>query len=377
MFRREPIFNQAELERAFAELNLDAIVARSGRNVAYLSGMNFPGTLGRLQDFANAPRAALVAWPRQGEPALFVSNIARGLAERLSWIEDIRSYTDYVDSPYAAVARDLRGRGLGNGRIGVDRREFGVDNWSAFTAELPDAELVDVTDELEGVRNIKTEAEIALMRRAVEIQDEAHLDVFRTARRGDTEKKLHTRMITAMLRLGAESAHGMLQASTNPVTYGGEGTVPIERGVAVRTDYVCYYQGYSANLSRMAVMGTPSAEQVARYQTLLGVHRATIDQMLRPGVAASAVWQFVHDRFTEAGFDWNVGLVGHGTGVWWHQEEPMLVPHESRPLRPNMVICLEPILEGFWHFQDQILITESDPVVLSDRFGIDQLFVMG
>jgi Xaa-Pro aminopeptidase len=377
MPRREPIFNQTELQRAFAEQNLDAIVARSGRNVAYLSGMNFPGTLGRLQDFANAPRAALVLWPRRGEPALFVSNIARGLAERLSWIEDIRSYTDYVDSPYVTVARDLRSRGLGTGRIGVERREFGVDNWQAFAAELPDAELVDVTDQLEGVRNIKTEAEIALMRRAVEIQGEAHLDVFRTARRGDTEKKLHTRMFTAMLRLGAESAHGMLQASTNPITYGGESPVPIDRGVVVRTDYVCYYHGYPANLSRMAVMGTPSAEQEARYQTLLTVHRATIDQMLRPGVAASAVWEFVRERFTDAGFDWNVGLVGHSTGVWWHQEEPMLVPNESRLLRAGMVVCLEPILEGFWHLQDQILITESDPVILSDRFGIDQLFVMG
>jgi Xaa-Pro aminopeptidase len=377
MPRREPIFNQTELQRAFAEQNLDAIVARSGRNVAYLSGMNFPGTLGRLQDFANAPRAALVLWTRQGEPALFVSNIARGLAERLSWIEDIRSYTDYVDSPYVTVARDLRSRGLGTGRIGVERREFGVDNWQAFAAELPDAELVDVTDLLEGVRNIKTEAEIALMRRAVEIQGEAHLDVFRTARRGDTEKKLHTRMITAMLRLGAESAHGMLQASTNPITYGGESPVPIDRGVVVRTDYVCYYHGYPANLSRMAVMGTPSAEQEARYQTLLTVHRATIDQRLRPGVAASAVWEFVRERFTDAGFDWNVGLVGHSTGVWWHQEEPMLVPNESRLLRAGMVVCLEPILEGFWHLQDQILITESDPVILSDRFGIDQLFVMG
>jgi Xaa-Pro aminopeptidase len=377
MPRREPIFNQTELTRAFAEQNLDAIVARSGRNVAYLSGMNFPGTLGRLQDFANAPRAALVLWPRHGEPALFVSNIARGLAERLSWIEDIRSYTDYVDSPYATVARDLRSRGLDKGRIGVERREFGVDNWQAFAAELPDAELVDVTDLLEGVRNIKTEAEIALMRSAVEIQGEAHLDVFRTARRGDTEKKLHTRMITAMLRLGAESAHGMLQASTNPITYGGESPVPIDRGVVVRTDYVCYYHGYPANLSRMAVMGTPSAEQEARYQTLLTVHRATIDQMLRPGVAASAVWEFVRERFADAGFDWNVGLVGHSTGVWWHQEEPMLVPNESRLLRAGMVVCLEPILEGFWHLQDQILITESDPVILSDRFGIDQLFVMG
>src|SRR6185437_7697319 len=152
MQRREPIFNQAELLRAFEEQGLDVIVARSGRNVAYLSGMNFPGTLGRLQDFANAPRAALIVWPRQGEPALFVSNIARGLAERLSWVEDIHSYVEYVESPYALAARSLVERGLGSARIGVERREFGYDNWQAFASELPGAELIDVTDILEGVR---------------------------------------------------------------------------------------------------------------------------------------------------------------------------------------------------------------------------------
>ncbi|HVB64636.1 MAG TPA: Xaa-Pro peptidase family protein [Nitrolancea sp.] len=377
MKRREPIFNQVELQRVFEEQGLDAIVARSGRNVAYLTGMNFPGTLGRLQDFANAPRAALVVWPREGEPTFVVSNIARGLAERLSWIEDIQSYVEYVESPYTLVARSLRERGLGAARIGVERREFGVDNWDAFAFELPSAELIDVTDALEGARNIKTDAEIALLRQAVEIQDEAHLDVFRTARRGDTEKKLHTRMIAAMLRLGAESAHGMMQASSNPVTYGGEGAVPIALGDAVRTDYVCYVQGYPANLSRMAVMGTPSAEQEARYRVLLSVHRSTIDRMLRPGVAANDVFNFVRDRFIDAGFDWSGGLVGHSVGVWWHQEEPMLVPSESRTLKAGMVVCLEPILEGFWHLQDQILITDNDPVILSDRFGIDKLFVMG
>src|SRR5690349_24149895 len=48
---RSPLFpyttlfrSAAELKRAFDQSGLDVIVARSGRNVAYLSGMLFPGT---------------------------------------------------------------------------------------------------------------------------------------------------------------------------------------------------------------------------------------------------------------------------------------------------------------------------------------------
>jgi Xaa-Pro aminopeptidase len=169
----------------------------------------------------------------------------------------------------------------------------------------------------------------------------------------------------------------MLQSSRTPMTYGGEGDVAIERGDVVRTDYVCYLEGYAANLSRMAVMGPPSAEQERMYAIVRDVHRATIAKALRPGVAARDVYAFVRDRFVAAGFPRVSGLAGHSIGVWWHQEEPMLVPSETRRLRPGMVVCLEPILDGFWHLQDEILITDGEPELISTLFNTDSIFVMG
>ena len=375
--RPEPIYNATELLRMYEELGLDAVIARSGRNVAYLAGMRFPGTLGRLQDFAHAPRAVLAVMPRDADGTLVASNIAAGLARRTTWLEDIRTYTEYSQSPFEVAAQALADRGLAAGRIGVERREIGVQQWDDLVASLPGAELVDCTDALEAVRNVKTPAELELLRNAARIQDEAHLEVFGSARPGETERTLHARMIGAMLRLGAESAHGMLQSSKTPMTYGGEGDVPIEAGDAVRTDYVCYVEGYAANLSRMAVMGAPTAEQEQMYGLVRDVHRATIATVLRPGVAARDVYAFVRDRFVAAGFPKVSGLVGHSIGVWWHQEEPMLVPSESRELRPNMVVCLEPILDGFWHLQDEILITDGEPELLSHLFNTDSVFVMG
>lgn len=376
MARREPLYNADELRRALETHELDVMIVRSGRNVAYLSGMTFPGTLGRLQDFAYSPRAAVLLWTRRGEPVLFVSAIARDLAERQSWVENLRSYTEYSESPFALSARLLQQQGLGHARIGIEYREIGAEHWDQIRAELPGAEFVDCTDLLESVRNIKTPGELQLIRQAAAIQDQAHLDVFGTARPGETERELHARMVAAMIANGADSAHGMLQASTNPVTYGGEGDVAINQGDAVRTDYVCYYQGYAANLSRMAVMGNPSADQARIYQTLVDVHRETIRTMFRPGVAARDVYNFVVERFRSAGYPEVASLVGHSLGVWWHQEEPMLVPTESRQLRPGMVLCLEPILNRFWHLQDEVLVTDTEPELISTLFNTDHLFVM-
>jgi len=377
MSRPEPLYNAAELTRTIERNGFDALVARSGRNVAYLSGMRFPGTLGRLQDFAHAPRAALVVWPRNAEPTLLASHIAVGVAARHSWITDIRGYTEYSESPAVLAARQVRERGFAGGRIGVERREFGAEQWDAFAAELPGAELVDCTDALEAVRNIKTAQELALLRRAAALLDEAHLKVFGTARPGDSERDLHARMVGTLLRSGADSAHGMLQASANPVTYGGEGNTRIARGIAVRTDYVCYLEGYAANLSRMAVMGPPSDEQQALYATLRRVHLATIAADLRPGNPARSVYEAFRGRMEAAGHPQVAGLVGHSIGVWWHQEEPMLAPSEARELRAGMVVCLEPILDGFWHLQDEILISNTGPELISADFDTSQLFEMG
>lgn len=99
MTARVPLYNAPALREAFDSHGLDAIVARSGRNVAYLSGIRFPGTLGRFQDFAHSPRAALVLWPRDAEPRLFVSGIALGLAKRESWFERFTAFTEYQNSP--------------------------------------------------------------------------------------------------------------------------------------------------------------------------------------------------------------------------------------------------------------------------------------
>jgi Xaa-Pro aminopeptidase len=209
------------------------------------------------------------------------------------------------------------------------------------------------------------------------MQDEAHLEVFQTARPGDTERELHAGMLKELVRRGAESAHGIMQASHNPTTYGGESDVPVNRGDLVRTDYVSYCEGYAANLSRMAVMGGATASQQDLYAVLLKIHRDTIALMLRPGTKSCDVYNFVRERCVAAGFPAVASLVGHSIGLWWHQEEPMLVPGESRTLEPGMVICLEPILNDYWHLQDEVLITEDGCVLLSDLFDTDTLFPMG
>jgi Xaa-Pro aminopeptidase len=378
MPKATPMYDEARLAGVFSEHALDAIVVRSGQNVAYLSGLRFPGTLGRLQDFVHNPRGSVVVQFSSGEATLIVSGIAAGVARQRSWLDDMREFTEYVDDPYVLAATSLRERGVGRGRIGIERGMMTLVQWETLTAALPQADFVDCTDALQRLRNVKTPAEVSILKRGADLQDEAYLEVLQTARDGVTERELHARMLRALIERGAESAHGILQSSRNPITvYGGESDVPVKQGDLLRTDYVSYLDGYAANLSRMAVMGPPTPDQEERYALLLDIHREIIGRVLTPGTRACDVHDHYRNRCVAARVGPVNSLVGHSTGVWWHQEEPMLVPGESQPLEPGMVVCLEPVLEGFWHLQDEVLITEHGSELLSDLFDTDTMFTMG
>jgi Xaa-Pro aminopeptidase len=357
------------------ESKVDAIVAVCGKSVTYLSGAGLPGTLGRLQDFPHTPRMNIVVWPTGGSPTLIVTALAERVAQRDGWIENLRVYKEYVESPMRVLGAVLRDRGLSKARIGIEKRYLGAVHWDELREQLPSAEFIDIADVLESVRNIKTDVEIRLLKKAADMQDEALLEAFANARAGHAERDVHANIISSLLRRGAQSAHGILRTSSNRVYYGGESSAPLQPGDIIQCDYVSYVDNYAANLSRVAVVGEPSSEQRSIYADLLAIHRRGVATMLKPGVRARDVFRFVESEMTSAGYSKPVGLVGHSVGLVWHQEEPILSEVEDRELRAGMVICFEPEITDY-AIQDEILISDKGPQLLSDRFDTNQMFVI-
>jgi Xaa-Pro aminopeptidase len=367
--------NSKLFEARVSESQLDAVVAVAGKSVVHLSGASLPGTLGRLQDFPHTPRMNIVVWPSSSSPTLIVTALSQGVARHESWIEDLRPYEEYVESPMAILARVIKDRDLAKARIGIEKRYLGAARWEELREMLPQVQFIEVADLLEGVRNIKTEAEVALLKRAADMQDEAILEVFGEARAGQTERELHARLIGSLIRRGAQHAHGILRTSSNLVYYGGESAAPLKPGDIIQCDYVSYVDNYAANLSRVAVVGKSSVEQVKKYKDLLTIHRRTIASMLRPGVRAKDIFHFVEAETVTAGYPKPPALVGHSIGVVWHQEEPVLSGVEEREMKAGMVVCLEPEIPDY-AIQDEILITEKGPKLLSERFNTDEIFVI-
>lgn len=354
--RELPLVNLELLERELDARGLDALVCRSGTNVAYLSGAQFPGTLGRHLDLTESPRPIFVVFPRRGDPQLVLYRMAADVAELTGWA-DVRVYAEYEQSPVAAAADAVRDLGLDQSRLGLDVGGMGALLYEELVGLLPNAEISDCTEMLESVRAIKTPAEVERLRHACSVMDRAYQNVVPTIEPGETERAVHARLIAELIEQGAQVAHGMLQTSSNPTLYGGESDHKFMLGDHVRTDYVAYVDNYTANLSRVVVVGEPSDKLREEYESFLNIYLRAGD-LLRPGLTGGEVFEAIQALFHEVGRPLSLPIAGHGVGIWFHQQPPIIAAKSLHPLEPGMVVAFE-LASGNLHLQDMYLLAAN------------------
>ncbi len=370
----EVIANIDRLNQLMDENDLAAVVARSGRNFTYLTGLAYPGTLARLMDLTDSDRGVMVLWPRKGDPVLVVNATAAGLAARDSWVERQVLYEGYVESPYARLAEVLRQEGLGGARVGFEWDYVSARDWALVQDATPGLTMVDCTAIMDRVRWIKTDAEIARIKRAADLLDDVYLDVCPQLRVGDSERSAHSRIIAGCLDRGCNWAHGILNSSSNTIPYAGESDVVFHLGDVMRTDYVAYLDGYPGHQSRNLVFGQPTQTQRDEYRAIRDIYRTAIDRC-RPGARVGDIYDATVAAFTDGGWKFESLLIGHGVGAWWHQQEPILRRGSDIVLEDGMVLALEPHI-GHWHIQDMILVRPGGPELLSDKMSTDEPFVV-
>jgi Xaa-Pro aminopeptidase len=305
---------------------------------------------------------------------IVLNKIAEGLTRRDSWVKRLEVYDAYTESPYHRLAQVLKHLGLGRERVGFEKTYVSAAHWEEVQREVPHLEMIDCAAMMDAVRWVKTEGEIALLKKGADLLDDAYLEVFPGIKPGDTERAVHSRLIGSCLRRSANWAHGILNSSTNLIPYAGESDTVFRKGDVIRTDYVAYVDGYPGHQSRNAILGKPSADQQRDYRITRDIYGMTIDRC-RPGATAGDVYEFVVKEFAKHGWTYNTSLVGHGVGCWWHQQEPVLARGNAVVLEEGMVLALEPH-KDFWHIQDMVVVRAAGPQLISDKFSTDQMFVI-
>lgn len=303
------------------------------------------------------------------EPIYIVCTNEEVQARRESWIREIRGYVEYRQSPMEFLARAVSDRGGASGRVGIEKHFLQAHFYEELRERLPRARLEEAGALFDAVRAIKTPAEIQQLETAALATDQAIHTAFQTARPGTSEKQIGAALTVALLMNGADAqVFQALAAGPNmPSTHHVAGGYVLRSGDLLRTDFGGVFRGYNSDLARTVCVGEASQRQRDTYRLIWDEHERLI-ALMRPGVTGRELFES-HRRAWEAhGWPLLRPHIGHSLGIGIH-EHPLLRPGDDTPLQPGMVLCMEPAQTiadtERYHVEDTILITESEPRVLS------------
>lgn len=209
---------------------------------------------------------------------------------------------------------------------------------------LPENVLVDMTAPVIQAMQCKPDSFMPVYRSAGALNDSAFENIQKKLRPGMTEFELRDivqqtyREKTGLLL----PSGGDYLSGTRTLEIGGPPTGrKIEAGEAVIVDLQVDYCGASADTTRTFFCGEPDAARRTAYETLVWIFQEAETRLLKPGVLCCEVAEGLNSLYTQKGYPPLPHHAGHGVG-YRRYEGPYFIPEDATPLRPGMLMALEP-----------------------------------
>jgi Xaa-Pro aminopeptidase len=258
-----------------------------------------------------------------------------------------------------------------------------TESVALIRAAIPHATLKDIAPQLYSMRQIKSEGELALMQKAIDLSVDAHFDAMHTMHPGLFEYQIAARMKEIHEWGGCER-----EAYAPIVGAGFNSTVlhysaldsEIKDGDVVVIDVGGEYAGYAADITRtLPANGHFTPRQGEIYDIVLGAQNAAL-AAVKPGAmlyeGKDSLQQIVIDYIKNSKGRDEEGRtleryyphgVSHHIGLDVHDPED-----RDRPLEPGMVISVEP---GIYipeenvgvRIEDDVLVTKDGYRLMSGR----------
>ena len=330
------------------ELGLDCLLVTNMVNVRYLTG--FTGTNG-----------ACVVTP---EERLFLTDFryVDQAGEQVHGYETLEIGRDML----GGLAQRLRGRS------GFDDGHMSVATHAKLAEKTGEGvELVPAGGLVEDLRAVKDQTEVAAMRAAAEIANDAYEWLRETGLAGRTEREVAVALSRFMEDHGAEGP------SFPPiVASGAHGALPhaeprdveIPRDTLVVVDMGAKVDGYCSDCTRTLATGSPSDEALEIYELVWRAQRAAL-AAVRPGASCPAVDAVARDMIEAGGHGERFGHgLGHGVGLEVH-ERPRLAKTAEGELVAGNAVTVEPGVyvpgEVGVRIEDLVIVGEVEPEVLT------------
>lgn len=366
--RREIV---TRLMKALSTAGLDAVVAVSPENFAYVSGFVVPS-----QSLMRWRHAAYVV-TASGQCAILVVDMEETTTRAKADGVPVHAWGEFTDKPMTVLAGLLSELGLAGARIGIELDYLPAAAHRELTAGLPKATFDRADELLARLRQIKTPAELELMRRLSRIADRAIRDALVEATVGTTEMEIAAALTRGIFEQGAENFKLLIVATGERSVFPNVG--PTQRrlrpGDICRVEIFAMINGYHAGVCRTARVGPPPAHAEAIWRNLVECKYLTLE-MMKPGASSRAIYEAFIRHLGKLNLP-PISFLGHGIGLHLH-EEPYLGTYSDVALEAGMVLGFEPLVYNTGHGfgmqnKDVVAVTESGSSLLSDVTNTDEL----
>jgi len=255
--------------------------------------------------------------------------------------------------------------------IGFESPSLCVEEYLRLQERLPTVALRPLYEELRLLRAVKSEEEIARIRKAAGIGAEALAAVQGMIRPGVREREIAIELEYRMRLAGAERAafETIVAAGANAaLPHATPGSRKIAEGDCVTIDCGAVWDGYCSDETCTYIVGQASDRQKEVYGLVREAHDRTI-RAIRAGISCGAVDRVARGFLEESGLGSRFSHgTGHGVGLDVH-EAPRLAAGREEILCAGMVVTIEPgvYLPGLWgvRIEDTVVVTEEGCEILT------------
>ena len=353
----------AKLKATIVEQGLDAVAVNPGPSLTYLSGLHF-----HLME-----RPTLLIVPAAGEAVIVLPELEKGKLTGLA--ADFRAFT-YCDDPaswpsaFSAAAKHLN---LQSSKVGVEPTGLRFLELGYLQKAFPGVGFVDGSGVLGSLRLAKDADEIAKMKQAAVIAQQALLATLKTVRAGTTEKVIANELIIQLLRAGSgfdmpfQPIVATGPNSANPHAVPSDRT--LQPGDLLLIDWGAAYEGYLSDITRTFTFGNVDPEFVKIGRVVQEANEAGRNAG-KPGLDAGSVDRAAREVIAGAGYgEYFFHRTGHGLGMEAH-EPPYIFSENDLILAEGMTFTVEPGIylpgRGGVRIEDDVVVTSDGLESLTD-----------
>ena len=336
---------------------VDLVVLAPGAHMLWLTGLAPHGDERPLLLGVSLTGAGFVM------PALEAESARRGTD--LPFV----TWTD-TEGPDAALDQLLSDLGAGDAGVVVLDECMRADHAALVTDRLPRATRRFTASTIGALRMRKEAGEYKLLKQNALAADHAMQAAWAAMTPGMTETAVAQVVRDSFAASGAQPLFAIVGTGANgAMPHHQTGDSALATGDSVVMDIGGRIAGYSSDITRMAVLGSPSEDYLSVHAVVEEAVQAAL-AAARPGVPASHVDLAARQVIADAGYaEAFLHRTGHGLGSEVH-EPPYITGASDTILDEGMVFSIEPgiYLPGRFgiRLEDIVILRADGPEILSD-----------